>query len=161
MKAFTIVFTGAIITGTAMAQEYAKGFTPELHKVLINGKTFFTAGKNNNKTIEVDSSKAVKILYIFKNIGTKVTTKKGKIFVHFYSNNKILLSSDFYPKVPTTKWTKNFKLVQSVNVNFKKAKSKTVDMMFGFYFPKANPSRLQFKGVDRKKRFAVGKIKVK
>lgn len=162
-KLLVAAFVGTAIAGTALAQECAKGFTPLLQKVTINGKVLYEADKVTNQKIEVDATKAADIEYTFKNIGEKPTTKAGRVFVHFSKGGKIVLGGDFWPAKKTTTWTKDFVFTQKRKVNFKKIKGQTVKMLVGIYVPAAKGVRLTLKnkGFGKDRRLPVGNINVK
>ena len=154
----TLAFSSVIA-----AEKVGEGFAPSLEKVEINGKVFYENGKLKGQKIELDSAKAAKINYVFKNTGPNPTKIPGRVFVHFDLGKKIALGSDFNPKTPTTKWTKDFVFTEARNVDLKKVKGKTVVMYLGIYMPKAKGVRLKLlnKEPSPGQRLKVGTIVVK
>jgi hypothetical protein len=161
-KLLVAAFMGTIVAGTAVAQQAAKGFTPLLQKVAINGKVFYEVDKVTNQTIKLAPNESAEIEYTFKNLGDKPSVKPCRVFVHFSQDKKNVLGGDFWPAKKTTTWSKDFEFTQKRTVNFKRVNGKTVKMCLGMYVPAAKGVRLrlQNKGLAKDLRFTVGTIVV-
>ena len=132
--------------------------------VKVNGQVLYSDNMVKEKTIDIKGDKPVKVEYVFVNKGDKPSVGGGRVFVHFMKGNKIAMGGDFNPKVPTSKWTKDYVFKQTRTYNFKKLKGAKVRMMLGIFFYKEKRSpriKLLNKNLIGGLRVPVGHINVK